>query len=151
MQAVIISDASCLIILDKIQELDLPKMLFGQITITQIVSEEFGRPLPEWIVIQNPSNIGNQLILETSVDKGEASSIALAMEQTDCLLIIDELKGRKLAKRLGLNITGTLGLIVQAKVIGLIPSVRPLLTKIKLTNFRLSEQLEKAILLQVGE
>lgn len=42
MQAVIISDTSCLILLDKIQELDLLKKLYGQIITTQTVAEEFG-------------------------------------------------------------------------------------------------------------
>lgn len=86
-----------------------------------------------------------------SLDKGEASAIALAMEEAECLLIIDELKGCKIAKQLGLAITGTLGLIIEAKSSGYIALVRPLLDKIKQTNFRLSEQLENIILKQVGE
>jgi predicted nucleic acid-binding protein len=151
MQATIISDTSCLILLDKIQELELLKVLFGHIVTTPIVAEEFGNILPDWIIIQEPVNKKNQLILETSLDKGEASAIALAMEHADCLLIIDELKGRKLAKQLGLNMTGTLGIIVEAKVSGHITSVRPLLNKIKQTNFRLSEQLEIALLKSAGE
>lgn len=151
MQATIISDTSCLILLDKIQELELLKALFGQVLTTSSVAEEFGGPLPEWIIIQQPKDKKNQQILEASLDKGEASAIALAMEQADCLLIIDELKGRKLAKLLGLNITGTLGIVVQAKISGHIASVRPYLDKIKQTNFRLSEQLELAVLKSAGE
>lgn len=150
-QAIIISDTSCLILLDKIEELELLKRLFGYIITTQTVAEEFGGKLPEWIIIQNPKDKSNQLILETSLDKGEASAIALAMEQADCLLIMDELKGRKLAKQLGLAVTGTLGLIAEAKLRGHITSVRPLLNKIIRTNFRLSKQLEIAILKKVGE
>ena len=118
---------------------------------TSIVAAEFGEGLPEWIYIQDPNNKQHQLILETSLDKGEASAIALAMEKADCLLIIDELKGRKLARQLGLNITGTLGVIADAKIREHITSVKPLLQRIRQTNFRLSESLEKAILRQVGE
>jgi len=151
MQPTIISDASCLILLDKIGELELLKRLFGQVMTTSIVAAEFGEGLPEWIYIQDPNNKQHQLILETSLDKGEASAIALAMEKADCLLIIDELKGRKLARQLGLNITGTLGVIADAKIREHITSVKPLLQRIRQTNFRLSESLEKAILKQVGE
>lgn len=51
MQPVIISDKSCLILLDKIQELDLLRKLYGQIITTQIVAGEFGGQLPEWVII----------------------------------------------------------------------------------------------------
>jgi len=151
MQATIISDTSCLILLDKIEELSLLEKLFEQVITTQIVADEFGKPLPEWMLIENPKDKINQIILEATLDKGEASAIAIAMEQTDCLLIIDELKGRKLAKKLGLNITGTLGLIIEAKNSGHISSVQPVLQKNKQTNFRISEELKKAILSQAGE
>ena len=151
MQPTIISDTSCLILLDKVEELDLLKKLFGRVVTTKTVAIEFGEALPEWINIQEPNDKINQLVLETSLDKGEASAIALAMEQNDCLLIIDELKGRKLARQLGLNITGTLGVIADAKIREHITSIKPLLQKIRQTNFRLSESLEKAILKQVGE
>jgi len=59
MQPVIISDTSCLILLDKIQELDLLRRLYGQIITIQIVAEEFGGQLPEWIIIRNPKDLKN--------------------------------------------------------------------------------------------
>lgn len=151
MPAAIITDSSCLILLDKINELELLRKMFAKVITTQTVADEFGMPLPEWITVQNPQDKTNQFILEASLDKGEASAIALGMEQEDCLLIIDELKGRKLAKRLGLNFTGTLGVIAEAKLSGHIPSVLPLIRKIRQTDFRLTEPLEKLILKRVGE
>ncbi len=77
--------------------------------------------------------------------------LSLALEKKDCLLIIDEVKGRNLAISLGLVITGTLGIIAEAKKAGYIPSVKGILEKIKLTNFRLSEELAKEILNQSEE
>lgn len=151
MQVTIISDTSCLILLHKIDELQLLQKLFGTIIITQIVADEFGNSLPEWISIQNPKDKNNVVMLEASLDKGEASAIALALEQKECLLIIDETKGRKLAMSLGLIITGTLGIIAEAKKSGYIQSVKTILDKMKLTNFRLSEELEKEILSQSKE
>jgi predicted nucleic acid-binding protein len=151
MQPVIISDTSCLILLDKIGELHLLQQLFGTICTTQSVADEFGTALPDWVRIQNPQNGTNQWVLETSVDKGEASAIALALEQQDCLLIIDELKGRRLARQLGLTITGTLGVLAEAKRTGQIPLLKPVLNKIRQTDFRLSEQLEAAVLRLAGE
>src|SRR5579875_1334981 len=127
MPATIVSDTSCLIILNKIRALYLLQKLFGQVLITQIVADEFKEKLPDWISIQSPADIKNQLVLESILDKGEASSIALALEKENCLLIMDESMGRKQAKRLGLTITGTLGVLAQAKQSGYLTTIRPLL------------------------
>ncbi len=89
MQKTILSDTSCLIILNKIGELELLHYVFGEIVITSDVANEYGLQLPKWISIHNPQNKNYQQILEASVDKGEASAIALAVESGDCLLIID--------------------------------------------------------------
>lgn len=151
MQRVIVSDTTCLILLHKVGELNLLQKLFHEIFTTQIVADEFGGELPDWINIQNPIDRKNQMILETSLDKGEASAIALALEKENSLLIIDELKGRKFAKRLGLTITGTLGILAQAKKSGYIQLLKPLLDKVKETDFRLNHQLIDDALNQVGE
>jgi len=149
MQA-IISDTSCLILLDKIGVIFLLQKFYGEVITTKIVADEFGKQLPAWISIQNSSNANIQLALEVTLDKGEASTIALALEQKDCLLIIDELRGRRLAKQFGLNITETLGVLIQVKLNGYLPAIKPLLDKIKQTDFRLSEQLVKEALKQAG-
>ena len=151
MHKTIISDTSCLILLDKIGELEILNKLFGTITTTTEVAEEFGQELPGWFEIKQPADKNYQSIIEASVDKGEASAIALAIESDDCLLIIDDLKGRKFALQLGLTIIGTIGIIVDAKLTGIIPSVIPVLAKIKDTNFRITEQLESLILKRAGE
>lgn len=151
MQKTIISDTSCLILLDKIGELQVLNKLFGNIIITAEIAKEFDLPLPDWFEVRSPENKTYQKILEASLDKGEASAIAFAIEQVDCLLIMDDLKGRKYAEQLGLKITGTLGVLVDAKVSGIIKSVKPVLEKIRTTNFRLTEELEKRTLQSAGE
>ncbi len=151
MHKTIISDTSCLILLDKIGELEILNKLFGIITTTIEVASEYGKELPFWFEIRQPSDRNYQSIIEASVDKGEASAIALAVELDDCLLIIDDLKGRKLAHELGIAIIGTIGIIVDAKLANIIPSVKPILYKIKQTNFRITEALEILILKRAGE
>jgi predicted nucleic acid-binding protein len=146
MRRIIISDTSCLILLDNIGELSILNKLFGNITTTSEVAIEFGRLLLPWIAFKEPSNKNYQSIIEASLDKGEASAIALAIELDNCLLIIDDLKGRKFAHQLGLTIIGTIGVIVDAKLAGIIPSIKPILSKIKSTNFRITDQLELLIL-----
>ena len=151
MQKTIISDTSCLILLQKIGELDLLLRLFQTVFITPEITKEYELPLPNWVIIEAPANKTYQRILEASLDKGESSAIALGLEKTDPLLIIDDLKGRKFAEKLGLKISGTLGVLIIAKNQNLISSVKPALERIKLTDFRLSKNLEKRILQLSGE
>lgn len=107
--------------------------------------------LPSWIELKQPFDRDFQTVIEKSVDKGEASAIALAVELNDYLLIIDDLKGRNFALQLGLTIIGTMGVIVDAKLTRVISSVKPLLANIKATNFRISENVEILILNKAGE
>jgi predicted nucleic acid-binding protein len=151
MQKVIISDTSCLILLDNIGELDLLYKLYGTIITTAEVKLEFGKDLPAWFEIKEPQDKNYQSIIENTVDKGEASTIALAIEYDDCLLIIDDLKGRKFALQLGLHIIGTMGVIVDAKLSGIISSIKPLIQKIRNTNFRITQEIEKLMLSKAGE
>ena len=79
------------------------------------------------------------------MDEGEASAIALSTEKVDALLILDDLQARKLAEKLGLRYTGTLGMIARARSEGVIESVKPIIEKIRNTNFRFSEEVFTAI------
>ncbi|WP_026951932.1 DUF3368 domain-containing protein [Algoriphagus mannitolivorans] len=146
MEKIILSDTSCLILLEKIGELELLHSLFGTLTITPEISEEYKKPLPSWIQIESPKNKTYQLILEASLDKGESSAIALCLERKNPLLIIDDLKGRKLAGSLEINIIGSLGILILAKRKKIIFSIKPVLEKIKRTDFRISKELEKTVL-----
>lgn len=75
------------------------------------------------------------------IDKGESSAIALALETPCSTVILDDYKARKIAAHLGITFTGTMGLIIKAKLMGLIPSIKPLFEKIKQTDFRLSPEI----------
>ena len=102
MPPVIIADASCLILLDKIGALELLRQLFGRITVTDIIAAEYGHPLPEWVAVQAAQDTRQQQLLALTLDQGEASAIALALEQPECLLIMDERRGRQVAQQLQL-------------------------------------------------
>ena len=151
MPKTIISDTSCFILLFRIGELDLLEKIYGAVVTTMEVATEFGQPLPDWVEIKSAKDIYRQQILEVQIDRGEASAIALALETPDCTLILDDLKARKLAERLGLQITGTIGVIVKAKLNGIIESVKPCLLKIRQTDFRLTDELEEQALKEANE
>ena len=112
---------------------------------------EYGEQLPDWIEVQQTNDPYRQQLLEMQIDKGEASAIALALEGEDNILILDDWKARKWAERLGLSVTGTLGVIIKARNTGLIASIKPYLYKIRDTNFRISEELEQIALKEANE
>lgn len=98
--------------------------------------------MPSWIEVVSVSDKSKQLLLELQIDKGESSAIALALEIPQSTIILDDIKARKIAEKLGITITGTIGVIIKAKLMGIIPSIKPILQRIKETNFRLSPELE---------
>lgn len=146
----IIADTSCLIIYDKIDQLRVLHELFSDLTVTAEVAFEFGE-LPNWITIREVTDKGQYLKLAEELGKGEASSIALAMEFEESLLIIDERKGRKKADALGIETIGSLGVLIKAKEKGVIKEVREVLGLIDQTDFRISPSIREAVLRQSGE
>ncbi len=150
MPNVTVADTSCLILFYKIGELDLLKKLFAKIQITETVLKEFNHPVPDWIeVVQLKTEVHKGLA--GYLDPGEATSIALASEHEESLLIIDEIKGRKVAKEMGIPLTGSLGVLIAAKNKGHLKAVKPVLEKIQETNFRISKELIKRVLQKVKE
>jgi predicted nucleic acid-binding protein len=125
----VIADTSCLIALSKIEAIELLNELYEEVFITEEIALEFGENLPEWITIENVKNKKYQQLLELHLDIGEASAIALALEKIDVLLILDDLKGRKEAEKLGFRITGTLGILFKAKKQGLIVELKTYVEK----------------------
>ena len=147
----IISDTSCFIVLSKIGELEILFKVYGQVITTIEIAAEFGEELPDWVELATVADKYRQKILEMQIDKGESSAIALALETANSTVILDDYKARKIAERLGISYTGTIGVIVKAKLKGIIPSIKPLLQKIKQTDFRLSTDLELQALKEANE
>lgn len=115
------------------------------------VAAEFMQELPDWVEIKAASDKRLQQILEFQIDTGEASAIALAVETPGSTIILDDYKARRVAERLGLQITGTIGVLIKAKLRGKIPSIKPYLEQIARTDFRLTKEVELQALAQAGE
>jgi len=82
---------------------------------------------------------------------GESEAITLADTMNADLIIIDERKSRSIAKDVGLRVTGTLGILVEAKRQGFIKELKPLLDKLMENGIRISRKLYLDILDLVNE
>ena len=148
---IVITDASCFIILDKIGGLDILDALYREVVTTPEIAAEYGKRLPGWVQVRAVEDRGRLYDYAETVDIGEASAMVLAAEIKADKLIIDDMQGRKFARTLGLEVIGTVGVILEAKREGFIPAVTPYLLSIRETNFRLSDRVMGLILREAGE
>ena len=136
--------------------------LFQQVMLPPAVSRELSHPpaaLPPievrnfaFLTVQAPAQLQRVSTLRTFLDVGEAEAIALAEEVQANVVLIDELAGRSFARQCGFVVQGTLGILLQAKQVGLCTEVRPQLDRLQQEiNFFVSPQLRTAILRQAGE
>lgn len=147
---IVVSDTSPISNLLKIGRIDLLRHLYQTVVIPAAVSREIefleeNRRLIaeiEWIRVVELKNRELLTLLDGDLDSGEAEAIALSMELKADVLLIDEVDGRREAKNHGLEITGLVGVLLEAKKAGLIGKIRPeienLATK---ANFWMSPQL----------
>ena len=89
--------------------------------------------------------------MRSGLDLGEAAVFALAKEHNARFVIIDELKARQHAARIGLPFKGTLGILQEAKKEGLIDVIKPLLMRLRDNGMHLSESLINNALQEAGE
>jgi predicted nucleic acid-binding protein len=139
---IVIADASCLITLDNLNETHLLPKLYEEICVTPEVAAEVGPSLPEWILLRSSAN---QILIDKlteDLEIGEATSIALALEMPNCLLIIDEKKGRREAIRRGLEITGTFGVLMKGLEAGFIENPDTIVERVEQVGFRISKSLK---------
>lgn len=162
---IVISDTSAITNLAAIQHLQLLYQLYNQVTIPEAVYRELVEidpPVPgtlevqtvPWFEVRQVSNRQaiERLQLDVRLDLGESEAIALALELNADLLLIDERRGRAEADRLGVRITGLLGILVEAKQKKLVVAVKPLMDALITTSdFRVSSALYHQILDIVDE
>ncbi|NET39006.1 MAG: DUF3368 domain-containing protein [Cyanothece sp. SIO1E1] len=162
---IIISDTSVLTNLAAIDHLKLLPQLYNRVSIPEAVYRELtdiDPPVPGTLEVQTASwlevrqvvnrEVVERLQNEVKLDPGESEAIALALELDADLLLIDERRGRAEADRLGVKITGLLGILVEAKRKNLINTVKPLINVLIATSrFRVSSALYTQILDTVDE
>jgi predicted nucleic acid-binding protein len=135
--------------------------LAGRIIIPQAVVDEiaagiaWGIDLPDlqkldWLDIQSPLS-RTALPLVAHLGPGETEVIMLALESSDTTVIMDDALARKTAELLGIKMTGTLGLLLDAKRAELIGQLTPFIDQLQALNFRLAPHTRNAVLRLAGE
>jgi hypothetical protein len=154
----IVSNASPLINLARIETLDLLHQLYGKLFVPEAVWQEIviegaGQPGAEevksapWIMPQAVANRSLILALRQELDAGEAEAIVLALEYKAELLLMDERLGRETARHLGLRYTGLIGVLIEAKHKGLISVIKSQLDALRNdAGFRVSDALYARVL-----
>lgn len=157
----IICNTSPLQYLHQLGLLDVVSAIVGQLTIPPAVVAEIehgkarGVDLPDlhkldWVLIRTPQS-RTSVPLVTDLGPGETEVLMLALEAPEAIVVLDDALARQLAEALGLRLTGTLGLLLDAKQAGLVPALAPLLDQLQALRFRLAPQTRTAVLKLAGE
>lgn len=160
---IVVSNTSPITNLAAVNQLLLLHQLYKNILIPQAVYDELtgvSKNVPgntevqtfDWIQQRSIKNKSLVTALQLELDRGEAEAIALAVEHNADLLLLDERRGRNVAARFGLQFTGILGVLIEAKYKGQILAVKPVLDSlISIAGFWITQPLYIRILQTVGE
>lgn len=149
----VVSDAGPLIAFAGIRRLELLERTYGLVAIPENVAHEIRPSIPEipsWIVVEREQKMSDIPIRHT-LDAGERAAIDLALALAADLLLIDDLKGREAALDVGLEITGSVGVVVAAKRLGLITIALPVIDQLRDSGLFLSDRVYQAVLANIGE
>ncbi len=154
------------LVLAAIGQLDLLRQLYGSVIIPEAVYNEMvgvNKIVPGAVEVQTLSWIQTQTVINSlqvaeiqenneSIHLGEAEAIILSLEMKADLLLMDQRRGRIVATNYGINVTGLLGVLLQAKKQVLIPDIKPLIDQlITQADFRVSPQLYTIVLQSSNE
>ena len=159
---VVVSDTSPIRALEWVGRLDVLPKLFDRILIPPMVAAELNSTVARYrkinvlnypfLILAFPSDQAQVDLLLQQLDRGEAEAIALALESKADALLIDELDGRAIARKHGLSVLGTLGILLSAKQRDLIGTVRPLVDQLQMElGFFIDDKLRAEILRRAGE
>ncbi len=154
MPRLVVADTSCFQYLFQADCLDLLPKLYGQIAIPPAVTAELERGRSLGVSLPKPAELPWLLPMEPvpivavipNLGAGEREVISLAKSAPDALAILDDALARAYAKRLGVTFTGTLGVLLKAKQLGMIESLTLLLDRLDKLGFRLDVDTRQAAL-----
>lgn len=140
-------------------QLELLTVLHRRVVAPQAVAREFGRGgasdeasfvVPGWVDVVAVGKPVSPLLL-AYLDPGEAEVISLAIELGLPRVLIDERRGRVVARTMGLAVSGSLGVLLKAKREGLLPAIRPSIEAMTAHGVWLSAELCTLVLKEAAE
>lgn len=155
-------NAGPLVALSLLDRLDLLSVLFTECWIPQAVFNEVAladidKPgakalhTADWQARVRPSPIPDPLLV-MELDAGEAEVISLSRQLAPCVALIDERRGRRIARQVyNLPVKGTAGLLVEARRRGLISAVRPQLLELRAAGYFIADKVIDAACQSLGE
>ena len=158
----IVSNSSPLIHLAKIDQLQLLADFYKQVLIPPAVYDECvaqGKAYEDakliaqmdCLKIKELKDSNLVILLSVELDRGESEAIVLALQEQSDLLLLDDAEGREKARLYGLKYTGTLGILLRAKLTNKLPTLRDALDRLQETGFWLDSHLYRKLLQEVGE
>ena len=155
----IIANATPLIYLHRIGQLELLHQLFTQVMIPAEVARELqrgqhGEPtIPDlpWIKVTPVQNRSIVDVLAQDLDHGQAEVLALALEHAADQVIIDDALARTAATLLHIPCIGTLGILITCKTRGLITTVKEPLDAMMAAGLWIAPALYAQALRKIGE
>jgi len=155
----VFSNTTPFISLSSVQLLHLLPSIFGEVSVAASVVEECSEGgrivVPDltglpWVRVQA---VQSQLHLPAlfELDRGERDTLLLAASHTQALVLMDEKLGRNMAEYMGLQVTGTLGVLAKAHSMGLIPSFLEAANEMRLQGIYFHEALIDRIAARLGE
>ena len=156
-----ISNTSPLLYLYRISALDFLRILCNEIMIpTAVVCEldiglqrGFDVPDPkhfEWIKVVDPLDVPSKW-LNLHLGTGELSVLALALERPACTVLLDDMQARRIARAAGLNVWGTLKVLIEAKSRGLIERISTHIDLLEKSGMWMSDSIRHQVLALCGE
>lgn len=156
-----ISNTSPLLYLHRISGLVWLQQLFGEVWVPEAVVEELnvgtrrGFDVPsledyDWLKIVNPSHMPSEW-LALDLGAGEVAAMALALENPDRAILLDDMLARRTAQAAGLEVWGTLRVLLEAKANGLIGEVKPIIDQLDQVGLWMSAEIRQRILTLAGE
>ena len=160
----VVADTGPLIALARVERLELLQQRYERVVVPPAVHAELvldsDRPGARvlsgafnagWLTVGSVTDSALVRELARLLGPGEAEAIALAEQEDACFLLVDDARGRRIARSRDIAVVGVAGVLLAGKSRGELPAVRPILEALSNTGYRLSPRLIVGVLARAGE